>query len=140
MMMDRHDEGMAEIERATELDPLSVRTLSWYAAALRRAGRYDDAIAAARQVLSLESDDAMAKNTWWQALVLKGSYDEALAMDKEAFARDPELVEALTRGYAEGGFAGAQAGIVRLWTARYGKPERPARDHTGQPQSSGGRP
>jgi len=93
MMMGRHDEGMAEIERAMELDPLSVRTLSWYAAALRGVGRCDDAIAAARQVLSLESDDGMARNTWWQALVLKGSYDEALAMDKEAFARDPELME-----------------------------------------------
>jgi eukaryotic-like serine/threonine-protein kinase len=127
MMMGRHDEGMAEIERAMELDPLSVRTLSWYAAALRGVGRYDDAIAAARQVLSLESDDGMAKNTWWQALVLKGSYDEALAMDKEAFARDPELMEALNRGYAEGGYAGAQKGVVRVWTARYGKPGgRPA--------------
>ena len=43
-------------------------------------------------------------------------------MDKEAFAKDPELMDALERGYSEGGYAGAQAGIVRVWTARYGKP------------------
>jgi tetratricopeptide (TPR) repeat protein len=121
MIMGRRDEAMAEIERAMELDPLSLRTLSFYAGVLIAARRYDDAITAARQALSLQSDFETAQAQLHNALFLKGSYDEALALDKEAFAQDPELVEELNRGYAEGGYAGAQKGVVRVWTARFGK-------------------
>jgi tetratricopeptide (TPR) repeat protein len=122
MHMGRGDEAMAEIERAMELDPLSVMTVSFYAVVLEHARRYDDAMAAAREALSLQSNQGIPSNVMRRVLHLTGRHDEALAMDKEAFAEDPELMRALERGYAEGGYTGAQAGIVRVWTARYGKP------------------
>jgi hypothetical protein len=60
----------------------------------------------------------VARNALRQALFLKGSFDEALALDKEVFAADRELIEALERGYADGGYAGAQKRLVGVWTAR----------------------
>jgi eukaryotic-like serine/threonine-protein kinase len=122
MHMGRGDEAMVEIERAMELDPLSVMTMSFYAVVLEHARRYDDAMAAAREVLSLQSNQGIPSNVMRHVLHLTGRYDEALAMDREEFAKDPEIMDALERGYAEGGYTGAQAGIVRMWTARYGKP------------------
>jgi tetratricopeptide (TPR) repeat protein len=122
MHMGRQGEALAEIERALELDPFSVRTLSFYAADLVYAHRYDDAIAAARKALGLQADALVARNALYQAHLLKGSYAEALEMDRSFYAKDRELVEALDTGFAGGGYAGAQKKLVDVWTARFGKP------------------
>jgi Tfp pilus assembly protein PilF len=122
MHMGRPREAMAEIERALELDPFSVRTLSFYAADLGYVRRYGDAIAAARKALGLQADAPVARGALYQALVLTGSYAEALAMDRDLCARDPELVEALNSGLADGGYVGAQKKLVAVWTARFGRP------------------
>jgi Tfp pilus assembly protein PilF len=122
MHMRRQREAMAEIERALELDPFSVRTLSFYAADLVYARRYGDAIAAARKALSLQSDAPVARNALRQALFLKGSDAEAFAMDRDTYARDRELVEALDSGLAGGGYVSAQKRLVDVWAARFGTP------------------
>lgn len=122
MHMGRRREAMAEIERALELDPSSVRTLSFYAADLVYARRYGDAIAAARKALGLQADAPVARGALYQALVLTGSYAEALAIDRDLCAGDPELVEALNSGLADGGYVGAQKKLVAVWTARFGRP------------------
>jgi len=122
MNVGRLDEGMTQVRRALELDPLSVRTLSFYATDLVYVRRYDDAIAAARVALRLQSESFVARNALSQALFLTGRHDEALASDRERFAGDPELVAALDRGAAEGGYAAAQRRLVEVWTARFGKP------------------
>jgi eukaryotic-like serine/threonine-protein kinase len=122
MNVGRPDEAMAQIERALELDPFSVRNLSFYSTDLVYARRYDDAIAAARAAQRLQPDAPVARNALRQALVLKGMYKEVLALDKEQFAGDRELMEALERGYAESGYIGAQKRLVEVWASRFGKP------------------
>ena len=122
MHVGRGDEALASIERAMELDPLSVMTMSFYTVVLANTRRYAEAEAVARQTLSLQPDQGIPFGALRNSLFLTGRYDEALAMDRQAFAKDPELMSALERGYAEGGYTGAQAGIVRVLTARYGKP------------------
>jgi TolB-like protein/Tfp pilus assembly protein PilF/predicted Ser/Thr protein kinase len=122
MHMGRPDEAMASIERALLLDPFSVRNQSFYAADLVYARRYDDAIAAARAALRLQPDAPVAMNALYQALFLTGRYDEALALDRENYAGDRELREALERGYADRGYAGAQKRLTDVWAARVGKP------------------
>jgi TolB-like protein len=122
MNVGRPGEAMARIERALEIDPLSVRTQSFYAADLVYARRYDEAIAAARAALRLQADAPVARNALYQALVLEGRFDEALAMDREQFAGDPELAAALERGAAESGYAGAQRRLAEAWSGRYAKP------------------
>lgn len=122
MHMGRQREAMAGIERALELDPLSVRTLSFYAADLVYERWYGDAIAAARKALGLQANAPVAWGALYQALFLKGSYAEALAMDRNRYAGDRELVEALDSGRADGGYVGAQKKLIAVWTARFGEP------------------
>jgi len=122
MHMGRPREAMADIERARDLDPFSVRTLSFYAADLVYAHRYDDAIAAASKALGLQADAPVARGALYQALLLKGSYAEALAMDRDRYAKDDELMRALDSGSATGGYVGAQKKLVGVWTARFGRP------------------
>jgi hypothetical protein len=43
-------------------------------------------------------------------------------LDREQLAGDLELAEALERGVAEAGYAGAQRRLAEVWSARYGKP------------------
>jgi TolB-like protein/tetratricopeptide (TPR) repeat protein len=122
MNVGRSGEAMARIERALEIDPLSVRTQSFYATDLVYARRYAEAIAAARAALRLQADAPVARNALYKALVLTGRIDEALAMDREQSAGDRELAAALERGAAESGYAGAQRRLAAAWSGRYGTP------------------
>ncbi len=122
MHMGRPAEAMVSIERALKLDPFSVRNQSFYATDRVYVRRYDDAIAAARAARRLQPDAPVARGALYEALLMKGLRDEALALDKEMFAGDPELIEALERGNVEAGYAGAQRRLAEVLTARAGKP------------------
>jgi adenylate cyclase len=126
MNMGRPEEAMAQVERARELDPFNVKLRSFYVTDLVYVRRYDDAIAEAREVLRLQPDAPVARDGLYHALHLKGMFDEALALDRARFAGDRERTEALERGYAEGGYAGAQRRIADLLASRYGPPGGPA--------------
>jgi tetratricopeptide (TPR) repeat protein len=82
-------EAIAELQRATALDPA-------YAAAFRnlgyahdRAGQTDEAIAAYRQALALEPRDAVTLNNLGVLYDKTGHYDEALAAFDQAASADP---------------------------------------------------
>jgi hypothetical protein len=49
----------------------------------------------------------------------KGMRDEHLAHQREQIARDTELAAAFEQGLAEGGYEGAQRGVVDLVAARW---------------------
>jgi TolB-like protein/predicted Ser/Thr protein kinase len=122
MHMGRQQEAMARIERALELDPFDVRSESFYATDLVYARRYDDAITAARAALRLQPDAPVARNALYAALLMKGLHDEALALDRETFAHDSELLEALERGEVEAGYTGAQRRVAEVLAVRAGRP------------------
>jgi tetratricopeptide (TPR) repeat protein len=104
-----------------ELDPFNVKNQSFLAYNLLYVRRYDEAIAAARTALRMQPDAPVAINALDQALFLKGMYAEALALDRERYAGDGELKEALERGYAEAGYAGAQKRLAEGLAVRYSK-------------------
>jgi TolB-like protein/Tfp pilus assembly protein PilF len=58
--MGRTDAGIAAVRRAAALDPLSVESYSWLSGVLRSARRYDEALAAYQDGLSLQP-----KNPKW---------------------------------------------------------------------------
>jgi TolB-like protein/Tfp pilus assembly protein PilF/predicted Ser/Thr protein kinase len=121
MHMGRPDEAMAVSERALKLDPFNVKNQSFHALDLLYVRRYDDAIAVARTALRMQPDAPVARRALYEALLMKGMYDEDLALDREAFAGDRELTEALERGYAEGGYSGSQKRLADVAAARFGK-------------------
>ena len=80
----RHDEAIAMVARAQELDPLSHR--SDLASELLRAGRYDEALAAAQRGVELDPQYARGRATLGWAYVLLGRGEEGLAELEEAAA------------------------------------------------------
>jgi tetratricopeptide (TPR) repeat protein len=125
MNMGRPKEAQAAIERALELDPYNIRIQSFYAQVLLGARRYDDSIAAARKVLSIQPNTGVAITALTAALFKKGLYDELLALERDRWAKDPELIEALEKGRMEAGFPGAVKRFADILASRYGKPGGP---------------
>jgi serine/threonine-protein kinase len=76
----RLDEAIAQVERAVELDPLSLPLQANRALLDYFAGRYDQADRRLREVLKSDSTDVLAK--WGQALVAEqqGRLDDAIAI------------------------------------------------------------
>jgi len=96
----RFDEAVAEIERAQELDPLSVSIMSDIGDIHLWAGRYDQAIAHVREALELEPNYAVAHNVLGMALLKQQRTGEAIR-ELELAARLEELPRMLsTLGYA----------------------------------------
>ncbi len=74
---ERFEEAIVLQRRAQELDPLAHRTD--VATLLMRAGRYDEAVEAARHAAELAGDDARACSTLGWALFESGQQEEGLA-------------------------------------------------------------
>ncbi len=108
MLQGRPQEAKPQIEKAIELDPLNAFSQGFYAYVLGQMRRYDDAIVQARKTLGMaEPFVTLLHQVIWRAFHQKRMYQEALAEAKVIFAADPEIVEALSRGYAEGGYSEA---------------------------------
>ena len=107
--MKRSDEAMTQIQRAMELDPLNPLTQSLYGVSLVLARRYDEAIVQCRNALRTAPDSRVALDGLSYALHQTRRYDEDLDQERMRGMRrgDPELVEAIALGYAEGGYQGA---------------------------------
>src|SRR5262249_43737629 len=101
-LLGRHDQAIAEQERARELDPLSLIVNANLARALYWARRYDEAIAQARRTLEL--DPRFGVTLFWLegALRHKGLFDEAVKLRQSA--ADPEQAQAIARAFHRDGF------------------------------------
>jgi TolB-like protein/Tfp pilus assembly protein PilF/predicted Ser/Thr protein kinase len=126
MIVGRPDEAMAQIRKALEVDPFNIIVRSFYAIDLLCVRRYDEAVAQARQALSLQADAPVALSALYNALYLRGRLDEVLALDKASDAGDPELLQALEKGFAAEGFPGSQKRWADVMAARHGKDDTPA--------------
>jgi len=117
----RPDEAVAKSERAMEMDPYNVRTQSFHAQVLFHVRRFDEAIAVARKALSVQPSE-VARSALIDSLFKSGRHDEVSTLERERWAKDPELTEALEQGYAANGFSGAERGLADALAARYGRP------------------
>jgi TolB-like protein/DNA-binding winged helix-turn-helix (wHTH) protein/Tfp pilus assembly protein PilF len=79
-LLGRHDEAIAEHERARELDPLSLIVNANLARALYRARRYDEAIAQAQRTLELDSGFRLTLFWLEGSLRHRGRLQEAVAL------------------------------------------------------------
>jgi TolB-like protein/Flp pilus assembly protein TadD len=106
--VERHDEAIAMLRRAQELDPIAHRMD--LATALIRADRYDEAIAQAQAggVVDIGRDRARATLGW--AYFLSGRREEGLAELEAAAAIDPTNPSWLAQLGEARGLAGDAAG------------------------------
>ena len=118
--MGRNDEAAIHIERALELDPLNSFYEALYATQLLMAGRTDAAIEQFRNLFERDPGLGFGHVPFQDALYKKGLYAESFA---EAIIRfgavgDHESVDALKRGYAEGGMTQAMHNVAEVLEAR----------------------
>ena len=114
----QHDSARREIEKARDLDPLSlvinhnVGWMAWY------ARQFDRAIAAYRQTLALDATFVNGHNSLGQALTLKGQYAEGIAaLEKALDLGGRPTVTVGSLGYARavsGDRPGAQTVLAEL--------------------------
>ena len=97
----RHDEALAAIKSAQQLDPLSVplnRAVGWVVYFSRR---YDQAIEELRKALGMDPNFLGARLVLWWALIAKGAHEEALAdIRKEVERPGLRTMKKLMLGYA----------------------------------------
>lgn len=105
-VLGRHDEAIAEIERARQLDPLSLAINQTVAGAFYMARRYDEAALQMQRAIELEPGYASAHNMLGWIYTQKGMHNQAIAEFRRAVNlsnNSPGDVAALGWGYAEAG-------------------------------------
>ena len=124
MHMGRKEEAMVRIEKALELDPFNVKIQSFYAMDLNYVRR--DTTMPSPQPGKRSTPSATPRSPR-DALVIaffmKGMSDDLMAIERERWAGDRDVLAALERGYTEAGLAGASSRPVRslggaLWETR----------------------
>lgn len=132
----RHQEAIAEMRKAMELDPLSIRIQSFAGRTLIWARRYDEAITQYRKVNQLDPNVAVNHERLAQLYALLEKYSDAV--DEETKARmlageSPEKVLAnmtiLRKTLTSRGSQGYWEGELRLAQSEQDPPEGYARPY-----------
>ena len=116
----RFDEAAAEVRRALELAPLSVRFISNLGKTYYYARRYDESIRQYRQALELDPKGASVHEALGDAYQRTGLERAAVAEWRTALtlAGDAVLAEILGDSYARNGFAAAVRELARKQLGR----------------------
>src|SRR4029079_14779145 len=101
-LLGRHDEAIAEHERAQELDPRSLIVNANLTRAFYWARRFDEAIAQARKTLDLDPSFGVALFWLEGSLRHKGLFDQAVALRQSASA--PDRAQMIASTFQRGGF------------------------------------
>jgi TolB-like protein/DNA-binding winged helix-turn-helix (wHTH) protein/Tfp pilus assembly protein PilF len=105
-LMGQYDEAIAEMKKATNLDPLSLIINSDLAELLVIAHFYDESIIQSRKTIGMDPNFALAHNQLAQAYLQKHMYGEAVAELQKAveLSKDsPTCIANLARAYAASG-------------------------------------
>jgi TolB-like protein/Tfp pilus assembly protein PilF len=97
----RFDQGIAEVKRALELDPVSPIFSVSLGAVYTRARRYDEAIAQLRDTVEMHPEFYWAHRFLGWALELKGATGQAMAEYRKAFELNDDPVVLALLAHAE---------------------------------------
>jgi serine/threonine-protein kinase len=121
----RVDEAMEQAELAAEMDPFNALVQGFYAQDLIFLRRYADAEAVLLRTLEREPAAPYPLSTLRTAYHLMGRHEDAIEAWRESYDSwdDAEAVEALDRGYREGGYATALESVAELFIERMARGE-----------------
>jgi DNA-binding winged helix-turn-helix (wHTH) protein/TolB-like protein/Flp pilus assembly protein TadD len=96
--MTRFDEGLVEIKRAQQLDPLSININFHYALCLFAMGRDEEALVQYRKTLDIDESTGASGSHWGIAMIYqkKGMHDDAIRELELAMKFDPRPTWRLT--------------------------------------------
>jgi serine/threonine-protein kinase len=110
-VMERPEEGRAQMDRALELDPFNPMSRALNGDLLVTERRYAEAVEELEAVLRIEPRHTVAMVGLVRAYDESGDHERALAASRRLGSGDQEWLDALDRGYAEDGY---RAAILRL--------------------------
>ncbi|MGA8501412.1 MAG: tetratricopeptide repeat protein [Candidatus Sulfotelmatobacter sp.] len=121
----RHEEAIAELERARELDPLSLIVNADVGFGYYLAGRYEPALQAYRKVLALNPNFIPVRFYLSKYYRQTGQYDSWLkeSVENDRLSGFPDRGQSLQRLYAQGGFRATMEKMAR--SAELGSLTRP---------------
>jgi TolB-like protein/DNA-binding winged helix-turn-helix (wHTH) protein/Tfp pilus assembly protein PilF len=105
-LLGRYDEAISEMNKAEDLDPLSLIINADLAELLVLAHSYDESIRQSRKTIEMDANFALAHNQLAQAYLGKHMYDEAVAELRKAVqlsGGSPTCVANLARAFAASG-------------------------------------
>ncbi|HTW57787.1 MAG TPA: tetratricopeptide repeat protein [Terriglobales bacterium] len=119
----RHQEGLVEINRAHELDPLSPVIARVLGGTLIDSGQYDQGIAVCKQLVQDNPTFAIAHNCLADAYWAKHMYAQVVEESKlqaqlSGSREDIENAAALERGFRSGGWPQALTELIALYEGR----------------------
>jgi serine/threonine-protein kinase len=101
--MGRHEEAIAEMSRAMELEPLSLVQGANFAGIYIYARQYDRALDQARKTYDMDPTLITGQNWMCHALDMNGKYAESLAITEKSSQTNGSLYAALGYAYAKSG-------------------------------------
>lgn len=117
----KDEEALEHGARAVADDPYNPRVWGLYGQFLNFVRRYDEAEAAFQTALDREPNDPISLSNFRTTYHLQGRFDEAMDLWREYYLRvagDTLAVQALDRGYAEGGYQAALRAVAEEFASR----------------------
>lgn len=112
----RHDEAIAEMKRAMELEPLSLIQGANYAGVLMYARKFDAALDQARKTYELDPNHVGARSWLGDTLNAKGMYAETLAMAEKTLQEpNSAMLSHAAFAYAKTGQREKAEQIIARW-------------------------
>jgi|KBSSwiStaDraftv2_1062776.scaffolds.fasta_scaffold04396_8 TolB-like protein/Tfp pilus assembly protein PilF len=113
--MGRHDEAIAEMKKAMELEPLSLIQGANYAGVLMYARRLDEALDQARKTCELDPSFMAGKSWLSHVLNMKGMYPDALAVAENTLDSSTPFLSDAAYAYAKTGQKEKALGVIARW-------------------------
>jgi len=111
----RHDEAIAEMKRAMELEPLSLVQGANFAAVYLYARQFDKALDQAKKTYDLDPNLVTSQNWMCHSLDVNGMYAESLAISEKASQLNRSLLAALGYAYAKSGQRQKAEAVLDQW-------------------------
>ena len=113
--MGRHDEAIAEMKRAMELEPLSLVQGANFAAVYLYARQFDKALDQAKKTYDLDPNLVTGQNWMCHSYDVNGMYAESLAISEKTAQLNRSLLAALGYAYAKSGQRQKAEAVLKQW-------------------------
>ena len=107
MVMGDCEGSVEQVLRGRSYDPMGGWAHSFVTAHLTICGRYDEALVEGKKTLALGIESSGTDYFMGWALWLKGEHEAALSQWRDVYGPDSLIIQAMDKGYADGGPRGA---------------------------------